>query len=340
MSNHQKRLSAPKSWPIDRKEAVFAPKIDGGPHGSDGIPLVSLLRDQLGYADSRNEVEYMLDNNYINVKNRNVSDVTSPVGLFDVIEFSKTEEYFRIFPQANGRLAATKITKIAAETKLGKVIRKTPVPGGNIQLTLHDGENIEKRPGVGYNRKDSVVIDESNNIIAHFAFVEGARAVITDGSHTGIIGEIESIEIVKSSSPNQVIVNAEDGKKYKTIEDNIVVIDRAFERKIDFNRMEERISDDIDYYSRLFALLANGVEPEQIVDDPEISEASGSKIEINSDINEMDSVIRKGELGVEEKSEFAKEFVSVYADNISGSMTGELTESQRKNIKNSVIKDL
>ena len=61
MSNHQKRLSAPKSWPVERKTETFTVKADAGPHGEEGVPLLVLLRDVLGYADSRKEARYALN---------------------------------------------------------------------------------------------------------------------------------------------------------------------------------------------------------------------------------------------------------------------------------------
>lgn len=53
MSKHQKRLSVPKSWPVARKEQQYTVKASAGPHGEAGVPLLILLRDVLGYADSK-----------------------------------------------------------------------------------------------------------------------------------------------------------------------------------------------------------------------------------------------------------------------------------------------
>ncbi|ERH12010.1 MAG: ribosomal protein S4E, partial [halophilic archaeon J07HB67] len=61
MSNHQKRLSAPDSWPVERKEETFTVKADAGPHGETGVPLLIVLRDVLGYVDSRKEARYALE---------------------------------------------------------------------------------------------------------------------------------------------------------------------------------------------------------------------------------------------------------------------------------------
>ena len=38
MTQHQKRLSAPDSWPIERKTETFTVKAGAGPHGEAGVP--------------------------------------------------------------------------------------------------------------------------------------------------------------------------------------------------------------------------------------------------------------------------------------------------------------
>jgi len=45
MTRHQKRLSVPKSWPVERKTATWTVKAGAGPHGEAGVPLLIVLRD-------------------------------------------------------------------------------------------------------------------------------------------------------------------------------------------------------------------------------------------------------------------------------------------------------
>ncbi|MFB6233319.1 MAG: 30S ribosomal protein S4e, partial [Haloarculaceae archaeon] len=142
MSNHQKRLSAPKRWPIERKTETFTVKADAGPHGEAGVPLLVVLRDVLGYADSRKEARYALDQDNVVINGTAVSDEERPVGMFDILAFDEREEYYRVFPGEGGRLALTPIDADAAGSKLGKIVGKRHVPGGDVQLTLHDGQTL------------------------------------------------------------------------------------------------------------------------------------------------------------------------------------------------------
>ncbi|ERG95042.1 30S ribosomal protein S4e [Haloquadratum walsbyi] len=230
MTQHQKRLSAPDSWPIERKTETFTVKAGAGPHGEAGVPLVIILRDVLGYADSTKEARYALNQRSVLVNGDVVSDEQRPVGLFDILAFTEREEYYRVFPESGGRLALTPINESDANSRLGKIINKQQVSGGAVQLTLHDGANLRVDADEidTYNQRDSLVIDnETKEIVAHFPYEEGSLVTAVGGTHSGEIGEIETITVTAGSSENTVSVST--GEEYfETIEPYVVVIDENF----------------------------------------------------------------------------------------------------------------
>ncbi len=234
MSNHQKRLSVPKSWPVERKTNVFTVKAGAGPHGEEGVPLVVLLRDVLGYVDSKKEARYALSEDAILVNGDPINDEQRPIGMFDIVAFPGREEYYRVFPDEGGRLALTEIDADAAGSRLGKIAGKQQVPGGDTQLTLHDGTNVIVEDE--YSTNDSLVVDnEDKSIVAHFPYEEGALVTAVSGNHGGKIGEIETIEVTPGSGPNTVAVSAidDDGDDFETIEEYVVVIDENFTGEAD-----------------------------------------------------------------------------------------------------------
>ena len=229
MSNHQKRLSVPERWPVERKTETFTVKADAGPHGEAGVPLLIVLRDVLGYVDSRKEARFALDQDQILINGDPVSDETRPVGMFDILAFTEREEFYRVFPGDGGRLALTPIDEESAQSKLGKIVAKRNVPGGDLQLTLHDGETLLVEDDAPYDGNDSIVVaNEDEEIVAHFTYEEGALVTAVDGQHAGEIGEIETIQVTQSSSDNNVIVEREDGSTFETVEEYVVVIDENF----------------------------------------------------------------------------------------------------------------
>ncbi|CCQ34058.1 30S ribosomal protein S4e [Halorhabdus tiamatea SARL4B] len=229
MSNHQKRLSVPNSWPIERKTETFTVKADAGPHGEAGVPLLIVLRDVLGYVDSRKEARFALDQDQVLINGDPESDETRPVGMFDILAFTEREEFYRVFPGEGGRLALTPIDEDSAQSKLGKIVQKQFVPGGDLQLTLHDGETLLVSEDAPYEGNDSIVVEnDSEEVIAHFEYEEGALVTAVDGQHAGEIGTIEEIQVTPGSAENNVRIDREDGSIIETIEEYVVVIDENF----------------------------------------------------------------------------------------------------------------
>jgi small subunit ribosomal protein S4e len=227
MSNHQKRLSVPNSWPVERKTETYTVKAGAGPHGEDGVPLLVLLRDVLGYVDSKKEARYALNQGSILVNGDAISDERRPIGMFDIIAFTERGEFYRVFPDEGGRLALTPIDEASAGSRLGKIVNKEQVSGGDFQLTLHDGTNVRTEDG-SYDTNDSLVIDnEDKEIVAHFDYEEGALVTAVDGQHAGQIGTVEEIQVTLGSGSNTVVVEADDAS-YETVESYVVVIDENF----------------------------------------------------------------------------------------------------------------
>ncbi|QGN06013.1 30S ribosomal protein S4e [Halorhabdus sp. CBA1104] len=251
MSNHQKRLSVPERWPVERKTETFTVSADAGPHGEAGVPLLIVLRDVLGYVDSRKEARFALDQDQVLINGEPESDETRPVGMFDILAFREREEFYRIFPGDGGRLALTPIDEESAQSKLGKIVEKRNVPGGDVQLTLHDGETLLVGEDDPYTPNDSIVVaNEDEEIVAHFTYEEGALVTAVDGQHAGEIGEIETIQVTASSADNNVIVERTDGSTFETVEEYVVVIDENFtsddESSDDDSAADEETEDVVD----------------------------------------------------------------------------------------------
>ncbi|MFC7128364.1 30S ribosomal protein S4e [Haloferax chudinovii] len=228
MTRHQKRLSVPKSWPVERKTGTFTVKAGAGPHGESGVPLLIVLRDVLGYVDSKKEAQYALNHQSILVNGDVASDVRRPIGMFDILAFVQREEYYRVFPDEGGRLALTPIDADSASSRLGKIVNKTQVSGGDFQLTLHDGATLIVEDASEYSGKDSIVVDsETKDVVAHFPYEEGALVTAVNGQHAGEIGEITEIIVTPGSGNNSVVVETEDGE-FETVEQYVVVIDENF----------------------------------------------------------------------------------------------------------------
>jgi small subunit ribosomal protein S4e len=232
MKRHLKRLASPKSWKIKRKVRKWVVKPSPGPHRKDeSIPLLLIVRDYFGYAKNSREAKRIINNGKILVDKAVRRDYKFPAGLMDVIEIPEAKERKIVLIDKKGRLTLKKIMKKNTKYKLCKIVNKTVVKGGHIQLNLHDGRNILIRVKDPTNPKediyktnDTVVIDlNKKTIVKHLPYKEGNLALITGGTHISKVARIEEIKKIRSPEPN-VVVLSEDGSKFQTIEDYIFVI--------------------------------------------------------------------------------------------------------------------
>jgi small subunit ribosomal protein S4e len=182
------------------------------------------VRDVLGYVENAKELRYALENDDVLVNDEPVSDHSLPVGNFDIVAFPTRDEYYRVFPGEGGRLSLVPVEEDAADNKLARIDDVTHVPGGDVQLNLHNGANILVEDD-GYSTNDSVVVDlETNEILERFAFEEGSAVTAVDGKHSGEVGELVEYNVNEGSSENTVVAELPDGSTFETVEKYIFVI--------------------------------------------------------------------------------------------------------------------
>ncbi|MEZ0346539.1 MAG: 30S ribosomal protein S4e [Infirmifilum sp.] len=228
---HLRRSVAPPFWPISRKQYVWTVRPKPGPHPlTRSIPLGIVIRDLLGYATSMKEARRILAEKKIAVDGRIVTDYKFPIGLMDVIHILPEDKYYRVVPDEKAKLKLIEIRKEEAVHKLGRVIRKQTVPGGAIQITLHDGRNLilSKEGTEGQSNIkpfDSVLITiPKQSLVRHIPLKEGILAVVTEGRHTGFVGRIESIQHIFKRRNAIVVLKNEKGETIRTVLEYILPV--------------------------------------------------------------------------------------------------------------------
>ncbi|MBC7114759.1 MAG: 30S ribosomal protein S4e [Archaeoglobi archaeon] len=218
---HRKRITAPKSWPVPRKEYKWVVKPSPGPHSQEtSIPLAVVLRDILKVAHNMREVKKILNEGQIYVDGKVRKNYKFPVGLFDVISIPSIDAHYRVVYDKKGVLRLVETEK--PDVKLCKIINKTAVKGGRIQLNLHDGANI--LGDNSFSTKESILISlPEKNILEKVEYKEGNLALVTGGTHIGELARIKEIRIVRGPQPNRVLLS-KDGEDFETIEDYVFVV--------------------------------------------------------------------------------------------------------------------
>ncbi len=221
MSDHMKRLAAPRTWPLKRKVSVWVTKQSAGAHSiEDSMSAVTVLRDMVGACDTAREAKRIIGNREMFVDGKAVKNPKAPVGFMDVISIPKMNLNYRMLITNKGKLALVPIDADEAAWEICKIMDKTVVKGGKIQLNLSGGRNIllDKND---YKCGDSLKIAfEGQAIMDHYALAAGNTVLIKEGAHSGSIKTVKEVEVVRGSAPNLVIFT--DGTQ--TVVDNCFVI--------------------------------------------------------------------------------------------------------------------
>ncbi|MDY6761546.1 MAG: 30S ribosomal protein S4e [Candidatus Nanohaloarchaea archaeon] len=221
MSNHQKRLSAPQNYPVERKEGAYVVTAEGPYAASEGVPLAVLLRDVLEYVDTMAEVKQVLADGRALVNQRERTEPGSNVGFMDVVSFPDLDEHYRVLVTGDG-LELVPVEGDAAEQKIVRVDDKTTLNGGVTQLNLHDGNNIETDEDVP--TQSSVLVSLPELAVEETVEREdGNLAYIIGGQHVGETATVRSVDVQAGSQQNTVTLESDDGE-FQTVEQNVYMI--------------------------------------------------------------------------------------------------------------------
>lgn len=201
---HLKRISAPRDWAINRKERVFIARPMPGPHGLDScITLIHLIKDLLSQARTKKEVKYILSNKKVLINKVPRNDHRFPVGIMDIVEVPELKEKYILLFDQNGRLALNPVAD--SSTKLSKIIGKTVIKKGKIQINLDDGRNIILDKN-NYSVGDTLVFDlENKKIKSHLKLDKDAIIYLVGGSYKGKTGTLQKIEEKEGSEDSRII---------------------------------------------------------------------------------------------------------------------------------------
>lgn len=220
MSNHQKRLSAPRTYPIERKENTYVRKGKGPHPDEEGLPLVVVLRDVLEYADSEKEAKKILSEGRMTVNGHVQKEPAYTVGFMDVLSFPEIDEHYRILLDTQGFL----LHQVSdADHKLARVADKTTLSGSVTQVNLHDGNNLRTEEDIS--TKSSLLITlPGKEIEAEITFEEGNLAYVKGGKHAGTTGTVSDIIERQGAHPRTVVIETDNGDTVETVEDNVYMI--------------------------------------------------------------------------------------------------------------------
>ena len=227
---HEKRKSAPKHWPIQRKTNFFTFTARAGPHPREHcIPAGVLIRDVLGYAKNAKEIKYILRRNYALVDGRPIKKPQFPLGHQDVISFPLLEKHYRLVYRPKHGLTPYEISADEATQKLCNIRNKTIVKGGKLQLNLHDGRNITLDDatfeGETIQTRGTVLIDlPTQEVKAYFPLNTEMYALISHGRNMGVFGTILEISETAGVTKSIAAIETPEGEIYRTTREYLFIV--------------------------------------------------------------------------------------------------------------------
>tara|TARA_Y100000310_G_scaffold102154_1_gene100353 strand:- start:15368 stop:16066 length:699 start_codon:yes stop_codon:yes gene_type:complete len=223
VKRHLKRLTAPKSWEIRKKENTFIIRPNPGMHKfSLGMPLSVVLRDLLKLANTMREVKYILNNQEILVDNVRRKENHFITGFMDTLSIPLTKKYYRILLNKKGELYMKSIKDSEAGVKPCRVIGKTILKNKKVQINLEDSRNIIVNDKVKYSIGDSLIIElPSQKVKEHITLEKGSVIFLIGGRHVGGTGTVVDIKDKK------VVYKLKSGEQYESLKNYAFVIGKA-----------------------------------------------------------------------------------------------------------------
>ncbi len=222
-SKKLKRQMAPQFWGINRKNKRFVITVKPGPHKKEfSIPSAVFLRDTLKIVNTLREAKAAIYGGRIKIDGIVRKSLHQAIGLMDVIELQDVSDIYRLVPTDGKILKPVKIKESEKTKKIVRVVSKTTIKNGKMQIGFHDGRSTIS--DIQVNVGDSCLIQIPDlKIIEVLKLEKDAHVLVTRGINAGKIGKIETIEKGTFILPKRILLDLEE-RKIEIPSDVVIVI--------------------------------------------------------------------------------------------------------------------
>lgn len=217
---HLKRLVAPKTWPIKRKETVFVTHQYPRAKTERSLPLSIILRDLLKVGNTTKEIRRILREKQLLVNGKVETNHRFAAAILDIIEIPKIGKTYLVTFNKLGKICLAEIKK--PSYRVLRIEGKTKQAGGKAQLNLFNGANVLAEKD-DYKVGDAVKISiPEGKLTGKISPAEGTKVLVVGGAHIGETATIKSLML--SKKPKEVMLANEAGE-FRTIFENIHIIE-------------------------------------------------------------------------------------------------------------------
>lgn len=210
---HQKRLSAPKHYPIERKHYSYVSSMKGSRSSETAIPAVLFLRDVTEYAESEKEAKQIISNGQLLRNGDRVRDVQEGIGVLDVVELEGLDEAYRVIIEGDN----LRFVEVDDSEKTLARIEDKKTEGDEFIYHLHNGDNF--RTDENYETGSSLLLNGDTEEVRR---VEGSKVLVISGKHAGDVAELKGINNRNLGDDAGTVEN--EDQEFETQLENLVAV--------------------------------------------------------------------------------------------------------------------
>ena len=218
-----KRITAPKTWSVQRKTSKFITKPKPGAHKLEQSVAINTFFKELAHVtNTTKESKYVLTFDEVLVNGRRRRDFKTPVGFLDVITIKSTKKNFLITVDNKGALKPKELDEKLASQRLLKITNKHIIGKDKVQINTMNGENllVSDKEAKKYKLGDSLIVEVGSlKVLEHVSFKEGGLVFVYVGKHAGKSGELKAV-----SDKSVTIKNNDD--EFETSKDYLLAVNK------------------------------------------------------------------------------------------------------------------
>ena len=210
---HQKRLSAPKHYPIERKHYSYVSGMKGSRSNETAIPAVLFLRDVTEYAESEKEAKQIISNGQLLRNGERVRDVKEGIGVLDVVTLEEVDEAYRVIIEGDN----LRFVQVEDSEKTIARVQDKKTEGDEFVYHLHNGDNL--RSENEYSTGSSLLF---NGDVEEVKREEGTNVLVISGQHAGEVAELKELNRRNLGDDTGTVEN--EDREFETQLENLVAV--------------------------------------------------------------------------------------------------------------------
>ena len=214
--NHLKRITAPKTWKVERKTQPFVTKPNPGAHSYDlCVSINTFFKQYTGLTTTTKETTYIITEETVEINGREIDDKAHQVGFLDVVDIPHADKHFLVSVNAKGQLKPIEHDEPIKE-RFDKITGKQTVTGGQTEYTTLNGETFLLDDDT-HSTDSTIRFTKAQKSIKNvYGFEEDVPAFIFRGKHAGSNGTLVAV------GDDQILLDAGD-EEIQTEKDYTIV---------------------------------------------------------------------------------------------------------------------